>query len=845
MATVVVLAHNNRIEDAETTTGWGNIGGGGGVAVEPDIVYQGSGAASRKVSTSLIGRDFLDGTTHDFTAARRKHWIAKVNATNYSALQARSTPTMNLRIGNSSTIYEEYYIFGNDPSDGGYPISGGWQILAIDPSVVGYQDASPGTTTLTAIDYFGILADFSATAKAENLVIDAIDCGSGLHLTKGDGGSTPGTYQDFIDYDEGTVGKRFGYVTTKEGILYVTGGLFVGQSGDETTNAAPTSEITSFEDVTGKTIVLLNSYASTGFFRHVWDIATTGSVVTLGGHTYLSRGRANNDFERRYVTTEDTRGVWEVIGTAGTLTATGIRLVNFASMTLTSGCTITDSDIQVDSLTQGSANLSNSVLRVTAPGNTAMIDAPTFGTTTDLHDVEFVDGGPGWVRMQGNGSNQSISTPDHADFDITGDIDLRCWVELDKYGSPGFDNDLISKWELTGDQRSYVMLVDDPTGALQLAWSTDGTAANQTVASSTVDPDASMKGLRATLDVSTGDVNFYYTTDNTGFGGTWTQLGSTVTGSATSIHSGTEEVRIGAREGGTNAELLGKVYRAEIRDGIGGTVRGNPDFTRMGGTTYTDDQSKVWTVNNNARIVSNGHAIELDTAGSYTLTNVTFTGFGANDTTNSAIWCSATTGDYTINWSGGNAPTIRSSTSGTVSVVNSVAVTVNVKDIVDQAAVSGAFVHVEADSGGPLAHDKTPITAPTRSGSTVSVGFSTAHGLTTGQLVRIAGATEPEYNGTYTCTVVNSTSFTYQVSGTPTSPATNSSQWKVTGVIIHEDSAVTTGIADNPSFPFVSNQPITGVVRQGDVAPYYQQGLVSGSITANGFETTIFLVRDS
>ena len=52
------------------------------------------------------------------------------------------------------------------------------------------------------------------------------------------------------------------------------------------------------------------------------------------------------------------------------------------------------------------------------------------------------------------------------------------------------------------------------------------------------------------------------------------------------------------------------------------------------------------------------------------------------------------------------------------------------------------------------------------------------------------------------------------------------------------------GVASE-SFPFVSNQPVAGYVRQGDVAPYYKQGVISGTITVNGFSKTVFLVRDS
>ena len=49
---------------------------------------------------------------------------------------------------------------------------------------------------------------------------------------------------------------------------------------------------------------------------------------------------------------------------------------------------------------------------------------------------------------------------------------------------------------------------------------------------------------------------------------------------------------------------------------------------------------------------------------------------------------------------------------------------------------------------------------------------ASAHGLATGDQVAIAGCTPADYNGVYTITVVNSTSFTYQMDAVPASNAT-------------------------------------------------------------------------
>lgn len=62
----------------------------------------------------------------------------------------------------------------------------------------------------------------------------------------------------------------------------------------------------------------------------------------------------------------------------------------------------------------------------------------------------------------------------------------------------------------------------------------------------------------------------------------------------------------------------------------------------------------------------------------------------------------------------------------------------------------------------------------TRSGAVATVTLA-SHGLAVGDSIKISGATESEYNGTFTiATVPTSGTFTYAVSGSPATPATGS-----------------------------------------------------------------------
>jgi hypothetical protein len=69
-------------------------------------------------------------------------------------------------------------------------------------------------------------------------------------------------------------------------------------------------------------------------------------------------------------------------------------------------------------------------------------------------------------------------------------------------------------------------------------------------------------------------------------------------------------------------------------------------------------------------------------------------------------------------------------------------------------------------------------TSLTRSGTTATCVTGTAHGLVTGDTVSMNGMNETAYRGVFTVTVVNATTFTYTVSGSPATPATGNIGWR-------------------------------------------------------------------
>lgn len=88
------------------------------------------------------------------------------------------------------------------------------------------------------------------------------------------------------------------------------------------------------------------------------------------------------------------------------------------------------------------------------------------------------------------------------------------------------------------------------------------------------------------------------------------------------------------------------------------------------------------------------------------------------------------------------------------------------------------------------------IDSLTRSGSTVTATLLSEHALANGVEITISGATEPEYNGTFTVTVTSTLTFQYTITGTPSTPATGSPVYDVDLASVSVES-VTNGTTTN------------------------------------------------
>ena len=177
-------------------------------------------------------------------------------------------------------------------------------------------------------------------------------------------------------------------------------------------------------------------------------------------------------------------------------------------------------------------------------------------------------------------------------------------------------------------------------------------------------------------------------------------------------------------------------------------------------------------------------------------------------------------------------------TGGTVTVVNAVATEVTTKDGTDLSTITDASrVLVTAATGGDLPfEDSVTIT---RAITTATVTH-TAHGLRTGLQVVINGAAQNEYNGIQTITVTDANTYTYTLSGSPTTPATGTIE--ATSVIMA--GLTTAGILTASEHRYTTDQPVTIVARKGSGTPYYEATTASGTITSAGLTANVFMLPD-
>ncbi len=152
--------------------------------------------------------------------------------------------------------------------------------------------------------------------------------------------------------------------------------------------------------------------------------------------------------------------------------------------------------------------------------------------------------------------------------------------------------------------------------------------------------------------------------------------------------------------------------------------------------------------------------------------------------------------------------------------------------------IQDARVLARADSGGDLpSEDSVNIT----SSGTIATVTHSSHGLYDGLRVIISGADQENYNGIFNITIVDENTYTYNISSTAISPATGSI--KATTVIASGDTD-SDGIVIGDDVRYTSDQPVTVLARKGSSSTFYKEARSNSTLTIEGIELTLFMVKD-
>lgn len=700
---MAVAFDGTNISQAESETDggtWDKWGATQSPTQETDFVIQNTYAISNKISSGTGGVDF-DATTAVDYSTTPKIVIARVMTSVPAVINTGVAEGLSYQVGSSGSDYYNYYLFGSRKD---YPLDQSWLSLVIDPNIAGYRDATTGTPALGTVDYYGLYINTSASVKAENIIHDTLnytDVGTGLTWT-----GTGGSYQDFIDYDEGTQNNRQGVVTTKGKAIFCYATLTIGSA-----------TATTFTD-TNKQVFYPDGLYDAGTVGHSVDLGNASSAITLNNMVYVGEGR---------------------------------------------GAIIAD-----------------------------------FHTNTD------VDGTNEELDIVAHG----FETGDYVDYSKQGGTDVMGLTDGNDYWVEAVTVDSISL---------HTTRANAFTGTTPVNLTASGGSETHRLTKLTdTRPDFIVSNTTGTADL---DGNNYLNHRNITFTSAASQTGG----------------RIECKLLTQNSADIDNLTIVTSSDPSVAALQ-DPTF---GTTTDLHDVDFVQTSDDGVY----GHAIELSTVGgTYTLTNITFTDYGATASDQAAIDVTAASGTTTINVSGGTSPTYKTAGATVSIVLNPVSQAVNVKDV-DGTDLQNVRVFVE--TAATIASGEmfeAAVTSLTQSAGTATCTTTAVHGLATNDYVVIRGAQPDGYNKVAQVTVSSTTVFTYTVDSGLSSPATGTPI--VSFVPVYGLTDVNGDIS--ASRTWAAAQQLKGWARKKNTtSPFYKDGDFAYTVdTTNGNSTNVVLQPD-
>jgi hypothetical protein len=785
--TAVALAFDGtRVDSADTLgTVWTDTAGKACIS-EADIIWQGNGCASEKVSNTTLGVAATFGTAVNFTTTPKVMMI-KCNVTTINLLNNEGSTGGQNWVGSNGVTsnWYEYYTFGKDT----YRPIGGWLFPFIDPTVTAWRDNTNGTPALGSVNMAATEITTTGSSKSENVMMDAIDycdSGKGLTLTAGTGADPPGTFQDFVDYDQGNTSNRWGVVIAIDNAIFCNLFLTIG------TVAAATEF-----DSSNEAIIFPNHRVDAGAQGIKFDLGNASSVFSVVNGSFKSVGRDN--LKRFFDTDHQIDATNDEIDYVGHGYETG-EAVLYSK----------EGGTQTTGLTDATEYWVEAVSADVISLHTSRQNAMTAATPVSLT-----------ASTLGNSENHSFRRQPRTTFDFTvsgtsGTMALTGCV----FNRPSIITStskpdwtlctFVAPWQVTVAGADFANCTFDGAMTVEGEALVSDTVINlEKVINSTFNAGEyggsawKVTGAASTLDLTNVSFNGYGNDPGDGNGMAF----DTITG----VDATNDEIDYTGHGWTTGDAVYYSKY--DPTDGSAGTdTIGLSD----GGLYYvravTVDTLSLYRTRYAAINVSTDKITLSDGA-----TGETHTLYSAD-----AAIVNNTGGAMQINVTGGTSPSVRNIAGATSTVVSgAVPFTVTVVDE-DSDPIVNARVHVPVAASGPYPYQAT--VSMVRSGTTVTVTHS-GHGLATNDYVLITGTTENGYWGVHQITVTGANAYTYQLPAhkTPTSPATGAP--KATFMILYGLTNASGVVSASRSYS--TDQPYqAGWTRKGTGSPIYQDGSI-------------------
>ena len=387
-------------------------GGGQGASQNTDIIREGSGSGGRRADNTTTGGLGTSFTAADLSKANThlKMWVFVTQWASVNSLG------IVIASGSASSAGDIHTLPTAE-----FPVNGGFIPVWVD---VSRAADSGGPANEAAINEAGVQVNIGDVGgNAQNIIIDEILYGdSGLRWS-----GTGGAFSDFRSFED----------TNAVGCLNTINGVDFLNARIEITTAAALGTV--FSDSNFTIVSPDQGLVSSTFMGISVDLTNSGTTVAWTGGTLQSSN----------VTGATNRPDLLVTNSSGAFNLTNCNILGARLAQFTSGVTFDGGILDALSITQAGANIKNcSINTRSASGVACFTDTdPTFGSTTGIHDVTFM--------QEGSGHAFELTT-------VNGSVTLTN-IQFDGYGADTTNSAAVYVSAATGTTTINISGGDTPT----------------------------------------------------------------------------------------------------------------------------------------------------------------------------------------------------------------------------------------------------------------------------------------------------------------------------------------------------------------------------------------------